>query len=177
MASSFQTGSPDPSDNGGAEAAQDVATWFSREGSSVHEAYGVKTYYSADHSRFIPGSEPPVEHLKQLLVTFGSIPAPNQLATTESNQLDRCETSSLDLLSCSWEDVLDQLQAVKLGNPKLSKKTSRKADRFLASAAPYMQPWIELLPDEYGLGVIKGGLALLFAVSAAFRILTLSEYY
>ncbi|KAK7967974.1 uncharacterized protein PG986_002251 [Apiospora aurea] len=157
-----------PPTSSGNAAVRDLEAWFGSEGTSVHEAYGVETYYAADQSRFIPGSEPPVVHLKQVLVTFGRIQTPNQLATTHNDQFNLAQPGSLDLLNCSWEDVLDQLEAAKSESLKPSKRTGRRADRLVDKAEPYMQPWVELVPEEYGLGVIKGGLALLFALSTSF---------
>ena len=46
-------------------AVGDLDSWFKSEGASVHEAYGVETYYSFDQSRFIPGAEPPVLYVQQ----------------------------------------------------------------------------------------------------------------
>ncbi|KAK7936020.1 hypothetical protein PG985_001515 [Apiospora marii] len=154
-----------PSSSSSNVAVADLEAWFKKEGTSVHDAYGEKTYYADDQSRFIPGSEPPVLHLQQVLVAFGRVQTPNQLAAVHNGTLDQAQTNGLDLLKCSWDDVLNQLEAAKLENLNSPKKTTRRADRVVAKAAPYIQPWVELVPEEYGLSVIKGGLTLLFATA------------
>lgn len=64
----------------------------------------------------------------------------------------------------SWEDVLMQLEIAKASCLVDDKKASRKADRFLAKAASYTEKWIDLIPDEYGLSIVRGGLGLIFSV-------------
>ncbi|KAK7963557.1 hypothetical protein PG988_010531 [Apiospora saccharicola] len=151
--------------NRGNVAVGDLEEWFEREGPKVHEAYGVETFYSTDQSRFIPGSEPPVVALRQFLVTAGRFHPTSQSDFIQYSQPGQAQEISIDLLNCSWDDVLKQLEAAKQDHLIASKKSTRKADRVLASAAPYMEFWIECLPEEYGLSVVKGGLALLFATA------------
>ncbi|KAI1856391.1 hypothetical protein JX265_011638 [Neoarthrinium moseri] len=91
--------------------------------------------------------------LKKILVLYGR----------PSGHPGLPDSNEFDFLNCSWDDVLNQLESAKSEDPTFSRKASRKSDRVLADAAPYMQPWIELIPEEYGLSIIKGGLALIFS--------------
>ncbi|KAK8065117.1 hypothetical protein PG997_011864 [Apiospora hydei] len=154
-----------PLGNGGVVTAELLESWCRGEGASVHEAYGVETYYSKDQSKFIPGPEPAVVALRQLLVQVGQLQIPTQLDVFNDNQSSHVQTTSLDLLKCSWDDVINQLEAAKVENGKHSKKAKRRIDRAIDSAAPYMEYWIECLPEEYGLSVVKGGLTLLFVTA------------
>lgn len=71
-----------------------------------------------------------------------------------------------NLFNFSWEDVIIQLEIARASCPTAGWKSARKADRFLAKTAYYGEKWIDLIPDEYGLSVIRGGLALVFSVSS-----------
>ncbi|KAK8034125.1 hypothetical protein PG993_009120 [Apiospora rasikravindrae] len=163
MASRLATTGQRPPGNGGDVDVGILESWFKGEGSSVHGAYGVETYYSAEKSRFIPGAEPPVLILKKFLVSFGQFQVSNSLNTTLNDRLSEVPPPTVDLLNCSWDVVLGQLETAKSESPKSSKRPSQRADRFAANVATYIEPWLELVPDEYGLGVVRGGLTLLFA--------------
>lgn len=76
-------------------------------------------------------------------------------------------SSQIDVCNCSWDEVLAQLAQAKTEDHDKDKWKSRKIGNFIASAAPYAKEWIEMMPDEYGLKVLKGGLALVFSVSRA----------
>lgn len=59
-----------------------------------------------------------------------------------------------------------QLEIAKASSLVNDKRAARKADRFLAKTGSYAEKWIDLIPDEYGLSVIRGGLGLVFSVCA-----------
>jgi hypothetical protein len=82
-------------------------------------------------------------------------------------------TGKTDLFDYSWDDVLLQLDIARANCGNKDWVPPRKADRFLASAASYGERWIDLIPDEYGLSVIRGGLALVFKVRNLFNILSM----
>ncbi|KAI8632709.1 hypothetical protein F5Y19DRAFT_471878 [Xylariaceae sp. FL1651] len=132
---------------------EEIENWFKSDGPGIHHAYGEETYWRGDQGRFVSGKEPPVQVLKNMLVLYKS----------PINGAISSPTGHLDLCQCSWDDVLTQLEIARASCLIKDRKTSRKADRFLAKAASYGEKWIELLPDEYGLSVVRGGLALVFS--------------
>jgi hypothetical protein len=79
------------------------------------------------------------------------------------NQPTSSDVVEFDPINCSWDEVLDQMKKAK-SDLDTDKKPGRKVESFFANAAPYAEQWLELIPDEYGLSVLKGGLALVFAV-------------
>lgn len=61
---------------------------------------------------------------------------------------------------CSWKVVLKVMAEAK---GDITTKTDFNAGVGMASAL--VPTYIDLMPDDYGLGVIKGALALIFEVS------------
>ncbi|KAH9897443.1 hypothetical protein F4778DRAFT_235282 [Xylariomycetidae sp. FL2044] len=126
--------------------------WFAAEGPRLHRIYSEETYFSSENTQFLPGPEPPIENLRKTLVLYQKQP----------NQLVPYIASDIDIFDCSWEQVLYQLEVAKSNRTAKSGRKCRRADEFLAKASPFAKHWLELLPDEYGLSVVRGGLALIF---------------
>ncbi|KAJ2991737.1 hypothetical protein NUW58_g2410 [Xylaria curta] len=144
------------SDSGVHVQVQEVENFFETDGLNLHQAYGEETHWLADQGRFMPGREPPIRKLKNMLMLYQApVSGTVSSATGVSNWFE-----------FSWEDVLMQLEIAKASCLVNDKKASRKADRFLAKAASYTEKWIDLIPDEYGLSVVRGGLGLVFSTAA-----------
>ncbi|KAI0401648.1 hypothetical protein F4802DRAFT_600809 [Xylaria palmicola] len=142
--------------SGGLVQVQEVENFFETDGLRLHRAYGEETHWLADQGRFTSGREPPIQKLKNLLVLYQA-PADDTVSST---------TGTTNWLEYSWDDVLMQLEIAKANCSVKDKKASRKADRFLAKTASYTEKWIDLIPDQYGLSVVRGGLALVFSTAA-----------
>ncbi|KAI1505464.1 hypothetical protein F5X99DRAFT_404947 [Biscogniauxia marginata] len=67
-----------------------------------------------------------------------------------------------DPKSCTWNDVLDQLDRATQESDSRQKKWYRKARRTAASIGDDVSPWLKLIPSENGLSVLNGGLAVFF---------------
>ncbi|KAJ8131177.1 hypothetical protein O1611_g2449 [Lasiodiplodia mahajangana] len=130
--------------------------FFDNQGPKLHRAYTGETHWLVDQRRFLSGREPPIQKLKNLLTLY----------QTPLNGLDPSITGNHIPLDYSWDDVLTQLNIARASCPTNAWKTSRKADRFLAKVASYSEKWIDLIPDEYGLSIVRGGLALVFSTAA-----------
>ncbi|KAI1126964.1 hypothetical protein F5Y10DRAFT_266676 [Nemania abortiva] len=135
---------------------QEMEVFFHTQGPKLHQAYIEETHWLADQRRFMSGKEPPIQKLKNILMLY-QIPANDSTPSITGNP---------DLLNYSWDDVLIQLNNARTSCPTSGWKTSRKADRFLAKAASYSEGWIDLIPDQYGLSIIRGGLGLVFSMAA-----------
>ncbi|KAI1263448.1 hypothetical protein F5Y18DRAFT_394486 [Xylariaceae sp. FL1019] len=136
--------------------AEEVEDWLKSDGRHLHPAYGEDTHWLTDEKRFAPGATPPILKLKKLLVLYQG---PSNLTTSSA-------TPIFDPDKCSWDDVLAQLELAKAGCLAGNKHAGHKADRFLAKAASYSEKWLDLLPDDYGLSIVRGGLALVFSAAA-----------
>lgn len=67
----------------------------------------------------------------------------------------------------SWNDVLRLIEAaedhyVEKGTRNWFRQKLRKGE----NVATVLQSLTELIPEEYGLGVVRGGLSILFTVSS-----------
>ncbi|KAI1324565.1 hypothetical protein F5Y16DRAFT_411940 [Xylariaceae sp. FL0255] len=142
--------------SGGVVQVGEVESFFESDGTRIHRAYGEETHWVAGQEVFKVGREPPKQKLTNLLLLYRR--SAGDIASTSSINLDLCQ--------CSWDDVLTQLEAAK-ATSSVSNRKAHKAYRFLAKAASYSEKWIELIPDDYGLSVVRGGLALVFAMATA----------
>lgn len=88
--------------------------------------------------------------------------------------LDRAQSQlepDFNVKQCSWEDVQRQLKQAEdevekyFAQAKGAKGILRKVWRKLGRASIVWEPGLEAIPDEMGLSVLKGGLALIFNVS------------
>ncbi|KAI0162323.1 hypothetical protein GGR57DRAFT_318863 [Xylariaceae sp. FL1272] len=134
---------------------EQVENWFNSEGRNVHAAYNEESYWLTEEQRFESGQEPLINKLKKLLVLYQG---PQNLTASAVQP-------TFNICDCSWDDVLAQLELAKSSCVADCGKGYRKADRFLAKAASYTEKWLDLLPDEYGLSVVRGGLALVFSMA------------
>ncbi|KAI0448829.1 hypothetical protein F5B21DRAFT_88374 [Xylaria acuta] len=142
--------------SGGHVSVREVEDFFETDGLKLHRAYGEETHWLADQGRFTSGREPPIQKLKNMLTLY----------QTPVNSTVSSTTGVSNWFEYSWEDVLMQLEIAKASCFVNDKKASRKADRFLAKAASYTEKWIDLIPDEYGLSIVRGGLGLVFSTAA-----------
>jgi hypothetical protein len=70
-----------------------------------------------------------------------------------------------DVKNCSWSDVLDQMhEAQDIYNAKGEKNKARGLMRHGKAISESLTPLLNLIPDQYGLNVLRGGLALIFKV-------------
>ncbi|KAI1413039.1 hypothetical protein F5Y13DRAFT_179850 [Hypoxylon sp. FL1857] len=67
-----------------------------------------------------------------------------------------------DPKNCTWNDVLDQLDKLRQDSDLRQSKWFRKARRVVAHIGDDVSPWLNLIPDENGLGVLNGGLTIFF---------------
>jgi hypothetical protein len=73
--------------------------------------------------------------------------------------------SDLDVAQCSWEDVLDQMAQAKSNyDSNIERSRIRRPIKKLIQASEYITEYLDLIPDDYGLCFVKGGLALVFKV-------------
>ncbi|KAI0966414.1 hypothetical protein F4678DRAFT_449288 [Xylaria arbuscula] len=141
---------------GGHVQVQEVEDFFETDGLKLHRAYREETHWAADQRRFVSGGEPPIQKLKNMLTLYHT-PVNSTVSST---------TGVSNWFEYSWEDVLMQLEIAKTSSLVNDKRAARRADRFLAKAGSYAEKWIDLIPDEYGLSVIRGGLGLVFSTAA-----------
>lgn len=74
---------------------------------------------------------------------------------------DNDETTEVKVEHVTWDLLFEQMAAAKEEHDKKSGVTSK-----MAVGANMMSDYINLIPDEFGLGILKGGLSLIFGVRA-----------
>jgi hypothetical protein len=73
--------------------------------------------------------------------------------------------TEFDVKNCSWRDVLDQMhEAQDVYNAKGEKNKARGLFRHGKAISENLTPLLALIPDQYGLNILRGGLALIFKV-------------
>jgi hypothetical protein len=73
--------------------------------------------------------------------------------------------SALKGVNSSWEDVLDYIQSSEMAyNAKAEKSWIRNWVRNSKVTAENLKIGVELIPDEKGLSVLRGGLCFMFDV-------------
>lgn len=83
-----------------------------------------------------------------------------------------------DVEECTWQDVLDKMhEAQQSYQAKGQRNSVRGFFRHGKSIKMVLTPLLEVIPEDYGLRALKGGLTLLFSVSPAIPLLSGCELY
>ncbi|KFY13644.1 hypothetical protein V492_03128 [Pseudogymnoascus sp. VKM F-4246] len=116
--------------------------WKNNEGKAIHPGYGERTEFSPQLSMWRkPQTDKLEEHLS-CAVLFDS---------------------SLKGLNSSWDDVLEYIQSSEAAyTAKAEKSWIRKNVREGKVTSQNLKIAAELLPDEMGLSVLRGGLCFMF---------------
>ncbi|KAK1847026.1 hypothetical protein CCHR01_10363 [Colletotrichum chrysophilum] len=75
---------------------------------------------------------------------------------------DREPNTILEVRDSSWDLVFEQMAAAKARNEEKSGLRSK-----ISTGNDVLSAYISLLPDDYGIGILKGGLALIFDATKA----------
>ncbi|KAK2741994.1 hypothetical protein CKAH01_01421 [Colletotrichum kahawae] len=75
---------------------------------------------------------------------------------------DKEADAALKVGGSSWDLVFEQMAAAKTRNEERSGFGSK-----IAAGGDVMSAYINILPDDYGIGILKGGLALIFDATKA----------
>ncbi|KAH9239013.1 hypothetical protein K456DRAFT_32432 [Colletotrichum gloeosporioides 23] len=75
---------------------------------------------------------------------------------------DREPNTILEVRDSSWDLVFEQMAAAKARNEEKSGLRSK-----ISTGNDVLSAYISLLPDDYGIGILKGGLALIFDATNA----------
>lgn len=76
---------------------------------------------------------------------------------------DDDQTTKTKVEHVSWDLLFDQMAAAKKAHEEKSGLASKAA-----LGADMLSDYINLIPDEFGLGILKGGLSLIFGVRAIY---------
>jgi hypothetical protein len=75
-----------------------------------------------------------------------------------------------DLENCTRETVLDQLEKATGEYNDRGSDVATKVFRKLGDVALVISPVLAMIPDDCGIRVLHGGLAIIFSVSSRFSI-------
>lgn len=73
-----------------------------------------------------------------------------------------------DVFNCSWDDLFNQMARAQGDHEAQS---GRKGNWFkylwrkAGSKSDAIEPWLQLIPDEYGLSIVRGAIGIVFHVS------------
>ncbi|KAF4628423.1 hypothetical protein G7Y89_g9722 [Cudoniella acicularis] len=138
----FSRGEKGNKDKNGTNLNPEVAKeWFSERGREIHDALGVESQWDADEKKYKPNPQVAIENLEKILATH-DFDAPQ---------------GEPKFYNCPWETVFDQLSQAK-GEYDSQMHLGRAA----MGGIDLISSGIDLIPEEYGLGVIKGVLGLIF---------------
>lgn len=73
----------------------------------------------------------------------------------------------IDPENCSWEDVLKQMDNAKVryDNKDNGIGFLRRWWRKAGENKEAFDPWLEMMPDQYGLSFVRGGIVIILSVS------------
>jgi hypothetical protein len=73
-----------------------------------------------------------------------------------------------DMGKITWEDIIDAMDSARTSYiSKGERNMARRVLRHGAALEVVFEPLLGLIPDQYGLNIIRGGLVVLFKVIAA----------
>ncbi|RDL37692.1 uncharacterized protein BP5553_05125 [Venustampulla echinocandica] len=129
----------------------DIVTFIGTEAPKIDPAFGVPSHY--DYQRATFGPRKPHHDLEEALLQY--------------KKLKLTPTLDFDVENCSWEDVLDQMTKVKGDYEDRAnglKNTFRKVWRKMGDGdiLGNINPLLDMIPNQYGLSVLRGGLAFIF---------------
>ncbi|KAL9030027.1 MAG: hypothetical protein Q9196_001801 [Gyalolechia fulgens] len=134
--------------------AELVADFIDREGPAIHPGFAASSHFDKQRAIYTPRAR----HHDLEAALDGYVPG-----QTNGVNLD------FDPKTCTWVDVLDEAdkaEKVYLDGGKGPKNVVRKTFRKAGDYADAISPWFDLIPDEYGLSVLNGGLKLIFRAIA-----------
>ena len=89
--------------------------------------------------------------------------------------LDACQKAgqqfNFDVSNCEWSDVIEQMQkAQDVYKDKGDKNPVRSFFRNGKEIATTVTPWFDMIPDQYGLSVLRAGLTVIFQARRVFYL-------
>lgn len=90
-------------------------------------------------------------------------------ALIEYQNLEIDPRLSLDVDKCTWEDVFECMAGAEADYEQKSKGWRGVGRRLLRKAGDHAEdvdPWLKLIPPEYGMGIIGAGISIMFMVSS-----------
>ncbi|KAJ2990889.1 hypothetical protein NUW58_g2733 [Xylaria curta] len=130
------------------EAAPLVRTFIDRQAASIHPVVAVPSHFVEAKQEYVLREDH--NELEDALDEYVG-------ALREAKfQIE------FDPKNCTWQDVLDQLYKAEQESNLKQKSWHRKTRRVVAKVGDDISPWLKLIPNENGLSVLNGGLAVFF---------------
>ncbi|EFY96693.1 hypothetical protein MAA_07754 [Metarhizium robertsii ARSEF 23] len=89
-------------------------------------------------------------------------------ALIEYQNLEIDPRLSLDVDKCTWEDVFECMAGAEADYEQKSKGWRGVGRRLLRKAGDHAEdvdPWLKLIPPEYGMGIIGAGISIMFMLA------------
>lgn len=85
---------------------------------------------------------------------------------TASENGEAPTTDDPGIFNCSWDEIIQLLDTAKAEHNERGKRKIHQAGMLASRAVPLAEKAVEMLPDQYGLSILRGGLKVILAVSA-----------
>ncbi|PVH94902.1 hypothetical protein DM02DRAFT_618276 [Periconia macrospinosa] len=116
--------------------------WKSTAGNDLHPAFGERAQYDSQRAVWKGIA---TDELENVLT-----------ATQKLNP-------TLDIIGCTWEDLLQQIDAaVETDEAKSRKSKLRNGFRSSKSDIQFLNSLLSVIPDEKGMSLLRGGLSVIF---------------
>ncbi|RSL75645.1 hypothetical protein CEP51_010676 [Fusarium floridanum] len=148
-----------------------VKWWLDTEGKNIDKAFGMPP---GPPSNAEPGFLPEKPHPD----TEGDerrVPDECEdlrAALIEYQQLSIDPRLDLDVDKCTWEDVFACMTGAEEEHEQKAKSWRGVGHRLLRKAgdcAEHVDPWLKLIPPEYGMGIIGAGISIIFMLARQAR--------
>jgi hypothetical protein len=98
------------------------------------------------------------------MMAFDTPPNETNMAITTTQAQDAESSLALCRTTCSWQDVLDSMETARQDFDSATKKSKGKAAIRYKIVLSTLQSLTEMIPDQDGLSVMRGGLKMIFSV-------------
>ncbi|KAF5005812.1 hypothetical protein FDECE_7768 [Fusarium decemcellulare] len=141
-----------------------VRQWLDTEGAKIDKAFGEQPGSASSPANPQPDFQ---KAESRALMEQGEC---QQLraALIQYQQLEIDPRLDLNVDRCTWEDVFRCMAGAQADYEQKSRKWHGVAHRLLRKAGDHaddVDPWLKLIPPEYGMGIIGAGISIIFRLA------------
>ncbi|KAI1074234.1 hypothetical protein F5B20DRAFT_564200 [Whalleya microplaca] len=138
--------------------------FMENEAPKIHKVFGVPTNYDKKRDRHLPRLNRPLDGMETELDDLQNAIEKYRRSVPE----DEAQFALFPSEGCMWGDVFRHMEDARVQYEEKENRglaSLRKYWRRLGShdVAEYIDPWFELIPDQFGLSVVRGGLVVILA--------------
>ncbi|KAF4462261.1 hypothetical protein FALBO_10931 [Fusarium albosuccineum] len=141
-----------------------VHQWLDAEGGKIDKAFGEQPGSASSSAN----PQPDFREAESRAAIEQEESQQLRAALIQYRQLDVDPRLDLDVDNCTWEDVFRCMTRAQTDYNHKAKKWQGVAHRLLRKAGDYadhVDPWLKLIPPEYGMGIIGAGISIIFRLA------------